>query len=155
MKSPYFHVGFADSGAHIDTVAMYNFPLRFLKYALRPEPGTQPPLSPEAAVHKLTGELADWYGIDAGRIRPGDRADLVVLNPDVIDDQVMETHVARFDAFDIDRKVNRNDGVVEFVFINGRRAYSTSGGYSQDLGQSTSFGQFLPARSASGCRASS
>ena len=62
-KSPYFHVGFADSGAHIDTVAMYSFPLRFLKYALRPEPGTQPPPSPDVAVHKLTGELANWHGI--------------------------------------------------------------------------------------------
>ena len=40
----------------------------------------------------------------------------------MIDDHVMETHVARFEAFDMDRKVNRNDGVVEFgIWIQEHR----------------------------------
>jgi N-acyl-D-aspartate/D-glutamate deacylase len=30
----------------------------------------------EQAVHRLTAELADWYQIDAGHLRMGDRADL-------------------------------------------------------------------------------
>lgn len=32
-------------------------------------------------VHRLTGELADWYQVDAGHLRVGDRADIVVVNP--------------------------------------------------------------------------
>ena len=40
----------------------------------------------EQAVHRLTGELADWYRIDAGHLRVGDRADLVVIDPERLDD---------------------------------------------------------------------
>ena len=47
-------------------------------------PGT-PFMSVEQAVHRLTGELADWYRIDAGHLRVGDRADLLVLDPDHLD----------------------------------------------------------------------
>ncbi len=32
----------------------------------------------EHAVHRVTGELAEWYGVDAGHLRVGDRADVVV-----------------------------------------------------------------------------
>ena len=39
----------------------------------------------EQAVHRMTGELADWYQIDAGHLRVGDRADLVVVDPDRLD----------------------------------------------------------------------
>ena len=39
----------------------------------------------EHAVHRLTGELADWYGLDAGHLRVGDRADLVVIDPARLD----------------------------------------------------------------------
>ena len=44
----------------------------------------------EHAVHRLTGELADWYGLDAGHLRVGDRADLVVLDPARLDDVLEE-----------------------------------------------------------------
>ena len=39
----------------------------------------------EQAVHRLTGELADWYRLDAGHLRIGDRADLVVVDPERLD----------------------------------------------------------------------
>ena len=32
----------------------------------------------ERAVHRLTGELADWYGLDAGHLRVGDWADPLI-----------------------------------------------------------------------------
>lgn len=35
----------------------------------------------EQAVHRLTGDQADWFGVDAGKIREGDRADVVVIDP--------------------------------------------------------------------------
>ena len=39
----------------------------------------------EQAVHRLTGELGEWYRIDAGILREGDRADLVVIDPERLD----------------------------------------------------------------------
>ena len=36
-------------------------------------------------MHRLTGELADWYRLDAGHLRVGDRADLVVVDPARLD----------------------------------------------------------------------
>ena len=39
----------------------------------------------EQAVHRLTGELADWYRLDAGHLRVGDRADVVIIDPARLD----------------------------------------------------------------------
>jgi len=75
----------------------------------------------ERAVHRLTGELADWYGIDAGHLRLGDRADLVVINPDHLDehlDDYAECPVPQYD--NLPRMVNRNDAAVDLVLIGGR-----------------------------------
>jgi N-acyl-D-aspartate/D-glutamate deacylase len=69
-------VGFADSGAHIRNMAFYSFPLRMLRHVV--ERQTMPL---ERAVWRLTGELGDWLGVEAGHLRVGDRADLVVIDP--------------------------------------------------------------------------
>ena len=45
-------------------------------------------MSVEQAVHRMTGELAEWYQIDAGHLRVGDRADLVVVNPAHLDSRL-------------------------------------------------------------------
>lgn len=39
----------------------------------------------ERAVHRLTGELADGYQLDAGHLRKGDWADLVLVDPERLD----------------------------------------------------------------------
>ena len=75
----------------------------------------------EAAVHRLTGELADWYDIDAGHLRIGDRADLVVVDPEHLDDRLdhyAESPVPQY--ADLPRMVNRNDDAVALVLIDGR-----------------------------------
>jgi N-acyl-D-aspartate/D-glutamate deacylase len=46
----------------------------------------------------LTGELADWYRIDAGRLRIGDRADLVVIGPERLDAALDASAEDRFGA---------------------------------------------------------
>ena len=45
---------------------------------------------------------------------------------------------------DLMRMVNRSDGVVDAVFINGRVAFE-NGAISPSLGRSLGFGTFLPA----------
>ncbi|MCC6929344.1 MAG: amidohydrolase family protein [Gemmatimonadaceae bacterium] len=44
-------------------------------------------LTLEGAVHKMTAQAADWWGVaDRGRIAPGMRADLVLLDPKTVGD---------------------------------------------------------------------
>lgn len=145
IGSKQVHVGFADSGAHLRNLAAYNFPIRFLKYVLDSEADGEPCVSREFAIHRLTGELADWYGLDAGHIRVGDRADVVVFNPKGIDDGVWDMQEAYFEPFATDRMVNRNDEAVDVVFINGNKAYDRQQGFADDLGKNRRFGRFLPA----------
>ncbi|OOK67349.1 hypothetical protein BZL30_7821 [Mycobacterium kansasii] len=96
-------------------------------------------------MRKLTSDLADWWGVEAGRLRIGARADVVVVNPDGLNDQVFEVAEAPApDAFGVDRVVNRNDDAVDAVLINGRTAYTRASGYAADLGQSAAYGIFLP-----------
>lgn len=139
------HVGFADSGAHLENMASYNFPLCMLKYMRDAELEGQPVLTPGQTIHRLTGELADWYDIDAGYIREGDRADVVIVNPEGLGPEVFEMEDAEFPAFGMTRLVNRNDNAVDAVLINGRVAYTKDDGLAPELGKQTGFGRFLPA----------
>ena len=120
-KAPYVQMGFADSGAHMRNMAFYNMGLRLLKRVRDAEQAGRPFMSVETAVHRLTGELADWFGLDAGHLRVGDRADLVIIDPTRLDDTVdafSEEPAAQYDG--MDRMVNRNDATVNAVLISGR-----------------------------------
>ncbi len=78
----------------------------------------------EAAVHRLTGELAEWYDVDAGHLRLGDRADLVVIDPAHLDDSLdtyAESPVVEYD--NLSRMVNRNDQTVTAVFVGGEYVF--------------------------------
>ena len=139
-------MGFADSGAHLQNLASYNFPLCLLKHVQDAYDEGDYFIELGEAVHKLTGELADWYNIDAGYIREGDRADLVIVNPKGLGPEVWDMTNAWFEAFNMQRLVNRNDEAVDYTLINGRIAYSRTEGYAPDLGKVQGYGQFLPAR---------
>ncbi|MFB8002990.1 amidohydrolase family protein [Nocardia sp. NPDC056000] len=118
--NPGVQLGFSDAGAHLRNMAFYNFGLRFLRRVHRAEQAGRPFLTLEHAVHRMTGELADWYGIDAGRLREGDRADLVIIDPAHLDeslDTYAEQVVPEYD--NLSRMVNRNDAAVSAVFIGG------------------------------------
>src|ERR1700749_138701 len=78
---PSIHMGFSDAGAHLRNMAFYNFGLRLLKRARDAHRAGTPFLSTQRAVHRLTGELGEWFGIDAGTLREGDRADFGVIDP--------------------------------------------------------------------------
>ncbi len=114
-------MGFSDAGAHLRNMAFYNFGLRLLRHVHDAERSGTPFMPIEQAVHRLTGELADWYDIDAGHLRIGDRADVVVLDPDHLDselDAYAEAPVAQY--ANMPRMVNRNDAAVNLVLIGGR-----------------------------------
>jgi len=114
-------MGFSDAGAHLRNMAFYNFGLRLLRHVRDADRRGTPFLTIEQAVHRLTGELADWYEIDAGHLRIGDRADLVVIDPEQLDerlDDYAEQPVAQY--ANLPRMVNRNDAAVNLVLISGR-----------------------------------
>ena len=67
----------------------------------------------EKAVWRLTGEIGDWLGVDAGHLRVGDRADVVVVDPTALDERLDAYHEAPMEGFGgLVRMVNRSDGAV-------------------------------------------
>ena len=119
-REPGIQMGFSDAGAHLRNMAFYNFGLRLLRHVRDEQRAGREFLTVEQAVHRLTGELADFYDIDAGHLRVGDRADLVVVNPSALDDRLEEYHESPVEAFGgLPRMVNRNDGAVDAVLVGG------------------------------------
>ena len=145
VRSPNTLITFSDAGAHIRNMAFYNLPLRFLKLVQDSHDEGRPVMSLEQAVHRLTGEQADWLGIDAGYIRVGDRADLVVLDPAGLRQNLEQEHWDEMQGFGIPRMVCRNPGCVSHVLINGKLAVDDEL-IAPELGRQSGFGQFLAAR---------
>ena len=119
-RDPGVQMGFSDAGAHLRNMAFYNFGLRLLRHVRDANLAGNSFMTVERAVHRLTGELAEWYGIDAGHLRVGDRADLVVVNPYRLDgslDTYAEESVEQYGG--LARMVNRNDDTVDLVLIGG------------------------------------
>lgn len=138
-------ISFSDAGAHIRNMAFYNFAIQMLKLVHDAEREGRAFMSVEKAVWRLTGELADWFEIDAGHIRVGDRADLVVVNPEGLDASVLAYAEAPIPEFNgLSRMVNRNDRAVSATIINGRVAYR-HGEFAADFGRAVGYGQFLKA----------
>jgi N-acyl-D-aspartate/D-glutamate deacylase len=98
--------------------------LRLLRHVQDAARSGRPFMSIEQAVHRLTGELADWYRLDAGHLRIGDRADIVIVDPERLDaglDDYAEEPVDQYGG--LSRMVNRNDDTVTAVFVGGRAVF--------------------------------
>ena len=142
MDHPAVLIGFSDAGAHLRNMAYYNYPLRMLKRVRDAEAAGRPFMTVGRAVYRLTREIADYLGIDAGRLEPGRRADLVVVDPASLDDaeEIHEAPMAGFDG--LNRLVRRNDAAVRAVLVNGRIAWR-DGTPGDGLGAEPGFGQLL------------
>jgi N-acyl-D-glutamate deacylase len=139
------HVGFADSGAHVRNMAFYNFPLCYLRMMKRAQDAGKPLLSIGKAVWKLTGEQADWFGLDAGHLNVGSRADIVVVNPAGLNEELDAYHEAPMDVFGgLSRMVRRNDDAVRATIIGGDVVYE-SGRFVLGFGVTRRHGCFLRA----------
>lgn len=123
-REPGVQMGFSDAGAHLRNMSFYNFGLRLLKHVRDAEQAGQPFMTMEHAVHRLTGELAEWYELDAGHLRVGDRADLMVLDPERLDDSLEEYAESPVEQYGgLSRMVNRNDATVPLVMVGGRTVF--------------------------------
>lgn len=133
--------GFNDSGAHIGNLAFYDGNLMALQLAQ--EDGE---LRVAEAVHRLTREPAEFFGLATGRIEIGDQADIVLIDPDALaryDSNAQRQYIHK-ELFDQPMMVNRSDGVVAEVLIAGTSVWTAAGGIGDALGKVT-LGQALRA----------
>ena len=103
----------------------------------------------EHAVHRLTAEVADWFGLDAGTLREGDRADFVVIDPAGLDDSVDGYHEEKVPFYGgLSRMVNRNDATVVATGVGGTVVFR-NGEFRDGYGTTVKSGHFLRAGSRS------
>jgi len=138
-------ITFSDAGAHIRNMAFYNLPLRMLKLVKETVDEGKPLMSMEKAVWRMTGDQADWFGVDAGRIQEGDRADVVILDPTGFEQNLEDVHWREMENFGLQRLVNRNPGLVKHVLINGKMAVENEE-LVPELGKEMGYGTFLAAQ---------
>jgi N-acyl-D-aspartate/D-glutamate deacylase len=142
---PTIHMGFSDAGAHLRNMAFYNFSLRMLKRVQDAEKAGDPFMTTEHAVHRLTAEVADWFGLDAGTLREGDRADFVVIDPAGLDGSVDAYHEEKVSFYGgLSRMVNRNDAAVVATAVNGEMVFR-NGEFRDGYGITAKSGRFLRA----------
>jgi N-acyl-D-aspartate/D-glutamate deacylase len=144
-NEPSIHMGFSDAGAHLRNMAFYNFSLRFLKRTLDAYRDGKPFMTIERAVYRLTGEVAEWFGLDAGTLREGDRADFVVIDPAGLDDAVDGYHEEKVAFYgDLSRMVNRNDAAVVATGVGGAIVFR-DGHFREGYGKTVKSGRYLRA----------
>jgi N-acyl-D-aspartate/D-glutamate deacylase len=142
---PSIHMGFSDAGAHLRNMAFYNFGVRLLKRTLDAQRAGAPFLTVEHAVHRLTAEVADWFGLDAGTLRQGDRGDFAVIDPAGLDERVdgyYEEEVPFYGG--LRRMVNRNDDAVVATGVGGAVVFR-NGEFRDGYGVTVRSGRFLRA----------
>ncbi|WP_420093553.1 N-acyl-D-amino-acid deacylase family protein [Mycobacteroides abscessus] len=144
MKHKWFQLGNNDSGAHLRNFAFYNAPLRALRLVKESHDIGRPLMSLAEVVHRLTGELADWFGLNTGYLRRGDRADIAVVDPAGLDHSLDDYYEQFTPAFGVSRLVNRNDKAITATIVGGHIVYA-NGEFAPGFGQNLHAGQFLAA----------
>ncbi|MBX7082061.1 MAG: amidohydrolase family protein [Nannocystaceae bacterium] len=136
-------IGFSDAGAHLRNMAHYNFPLRLLRLVQQAQRRGEPFMTVERAVQRLTSEIAQWLGLDVGTLRTGARADLVIIDPEALDDRLDEVHEQLVPEYgELRRLVRRNDAAVTHVVVGGHVA-AAAGVPADDLGRDPRYGTVL------------
>ena len=114
MRQPGAVLGQSDAGAHVAQLCDANMPTELLAHWVRDKAA----FTLEEAVHKLTAELADLYGMaDRGRLAVGAAADIVVFDLAGLDPGPL-TRVRDLPG-DEERLIADKPTGIEFVFVNG------------------------------------
>ncbi len=122
LFNPLILPGFNDSGAHLTNMAFYDCNLRTLKIAQAEGIGQV-----AYAVHRLTQEPSELFGIHAGVLQVGAQADICVIDPAALrrwgDPESTIQYIWR-ELYDHHQMVNRPEGVVTQVMIAGHLAWN-------------------------------
>src|SRR5689334_24904624 len=111
-------------------MAFYDCNLRTLRIAQ-----AEGPERVAHAVHRLTQEPAEFFGVAAGVLKAGAQADVAVIDPQALarhDGEKQIRYVWR-DAFQHHQLVNRPEGVVTQVLVAGQLAWE-AGAYTPAFG---------------------
>ena len=139
LMHPMLLPGFNDSGAHLTNMAFYDGNLRSLKLASKNDDESDVAYM----VKRLTKDAADVFGVSGGTIYKNDIADLILIDPHVLQGYDGEQNVRRIfrEEYQHEQLVNRSDDVVPMVMIGGKVAFENKC-FSEDLGQKT-YGRLL------------
>ncbi|MEM1112975.1 MAG: amidohydrolase family protein [Pseudomonadota bacterium] len=108
--------GFNDSGAHITNMAFFDTNLMSLRLAQQKGLATVAQM-----VRRLTREPAEFFNLDAGSLELGARADITLIDPEALKHHDCDKgrELIYRELFEHQQMVNRSDGVVTQVLING------------------------------------
>ncbi len=125
--------GFSDSGAHITNMAFFDSNLNALRLAS--EQGLD---VVSRMVRRLTSEPAEFFGLDVGTLEIGAQADIAMIDPGALRDHDCDSSrkLIHRELFEHEQMVNRSDGVVSRVFINGAAVWE-DGDFTPALGGAT------------------
>ncbi len=125
--------GFNDSGAHITNMAFFDGNLMSLKLAQGQSLQTVATM-----VKRLTSEPAAFFGLDVGSLDIGAQADVVLLDPEQLQGwDSNENRILQYrELFQHKQMLNRSDGVVSCVLINGEPVWQ-DGAVTEQLGSRT------------------
>jgi N-acyl-D-aspartate/D-glutamate deacylase len=131
MSVEFILPGFTDAGAHVQSLGYYDGAISLLKQAV--STGFMPV---ERAVSRVTGEPARWFRLNAGVLKEGAKADLLLINPEHLREPISEQVEIRDQSLDgAVRMVKRgSERIIEAVYINGRLAVR-NGEPAESLGQ--------------------
>ena len=117
MDHPLCHVGASDAGAHVTQFCGTGDTTHLLEHYVR-ETGR---MTLERAVHRLTGEVAEAWGLsDRGRLEEGLAADVVVFDPETV--SVSGNQFVNDFPGEANRYVRRSEGY-HAVVVNGEIAW--------------------------------
>lgn len=130
LMHPLLIPGFNDSGAHLTNLAFYDVNLRSLQAAAM---GGEADLS--YMIKRLTVDAAKLFNVEGGTISVGDQADLILVDPTVLETYDGDNSIVRHyrEEFQVHQLINRSDGVVPLVLINGHKAW-TGAQFGADFG---------------------
>ena len=140
LMDPALLPGFNDSGAHLTNMAFYDCNLRALKLA---QQGGNKDVS--YMVKRLTRDVSEIFGVQAGSINIGNHADITIVNPAKLAKYDGEANVQRIyrEEFEHEQLVNRSDDVVTATIIGGNIAWEKDS-FSNHLNQKK-YGRVLKA----------
>lgn len=131
IMDPLLMPGFNDSGAHLTNMAFYDVNLRCLQLAAK---GGEPDVN--FMVKRLTKDAAELFNVEGGTVNVGDKADLILIDPDALMSYDAEANIARVHRkeYNHHQLVNRSEGVVPLTMIAGHIAWQDEA-YGESLGQ--------------------
>ncbi|MBZ2187707.1 hypothetical protein K8B33_01230 [Alcanivorax sp. JB21] len=138
LKHPYIQLGFSDAGAHNRNMAFQNSHLWFLRDAMLNDDA----MPVEKAIWRITGELADWFGLDTGKLAAGRPADIMILDPAALATDLTGPQETNDPGFDnAMRMVSESGKAVRQVIVSGHVAMDNGTPHAQAGKQA--FGRLL------------